>query len=82
MATKMIRPFLDLLHPEDAAYIQSAEGTWYDDIDKRPIRLKSGETGVSGHKESVDQGGFFVSRLKKIIPKTIKERIKNLIRKS
>jgi glycosyltransferase involved in cell wall biosynthesis len=50
MATKMIMPFVNLIDENDAEYIMSEEGsrTWFDNLAKRPIRLKSGEIGKTG----------------------------------
>jgi glycosyltransferase involved in cell wall biosynthesis len=48
-ALRIIIPFLDLIVDEDVDYVMSREGryTWFD-LSKRPLRLKSGETGQSG----------------------------------
>lgn len=50
MATKMILPFIDLIDESDVAYIESKEGSkrWFEDINKRPMRLKTGEVGKTG----------------------------------
>lgn len=50
IATKMILPFIDLIDESDAAYIKSKEGSkrWFKDLNKRPMRLKTGEVGKTG----------------------------------
>lgn len=50
MATKMIMPFINLLEDKDAKYIMTEKGSreWFENTDKRPIRLKSGEIGRNG----------------------------------
>lgn len=50
MATKMISHYIDLLIEEDANYITSEEGSkkWYDGPNRKPVHLKSGETGKTG----------------------------------
>ena len=37
---KVLRPFFDLLIPEDVEYIMSHKDQWYADLRKRPIRVK------------------------------------------
>jgi glycosyltransferase involved in cell wall biosynthesis len=41
-AFKLVSPFIDLLDQLDVAYMKSPEGrdTWFDNIEKRPIKLK------------------------------------------
>jgi len=50
LATKMISHYLHLLTEEDATYVMSEEGSkkWYQDLNKRPLHLKSGEVGTTG----------------------------------
>ena len=50
MATKMISPFLNLIDERDAAYIMSEGGSksWFDNLDKHPIKVKTGELGKTG----------------------------------
>lgn len=44
IATKMIKPFIDLLVDEDADYIMSEKGSrkWFKNLDDKPINIKSG----------------------------------------
>jgi glycosyltransferase involved in cell wall biosynthesis len=44
-----IIPFLDIINDEDIEYI-FGEGrlTWFNDLEKRPIRLNTGEVGIKG----------------------------------
>jgi glycosyltransferase involved in cell wall biosynthesis len=50
MATKMLVNFKHLLHPEDAVYISSAEGSvsWFENFFTRPIRLAHEPLGTTG----------------------------------
>jgi len=47
---QILLPYLDLIHDEDVDYIMSREGryNWYEHLQTRPIRLKSGATGSGG----------------------------------
>lgn len=40
LVLEMLRPFLDLLVPEDVEYIMHHKDRWYADLRKRPIRVK------------------------------------------
>ena len=53
MATKMIKPFLHLLYPQDADYIKSDYGSkhWFIYLAHNPIRLKSNKVGKTGKVE-------------------------------
>jgi len=73
MATKMILNFEDLLNKEDADYIKSEEGsrTWFENLFKKPIRLKSNEKGTTGHIVRLTKENSIKKILKKIIPRYI-----------
>lgn len=66
MATKMIRPYIHLLHPKDAAYIKSDHGSkhWFENLNSHPIRLKSGRHGETGKIEYTK-----LTLCKKLIPR-------------
>lgn len=46
-------PFLDLINDEDVEYMMSRKGryTWFNNLEKRPIKLKSGKDGITGSRE-------------------------------
>jgi len=50
MAGKMIESFMSLISDDDAAYIKSEAGarSWFTNLSRRPIRLKTGEAGKTG----------------------------------
>lgn len=50
LATRMITPYLHLLHEEDAVYIISEEGKkeWFHKLDQHPIKVKSATVGETG----------------------------------
>jgi glycosyltransferase involved in cell wall biosynthesis len=79
MATKMIMPFIDLLCDEDANYIKSEEGskTWFDNFANRPLRLKTGENGITG-TDLPSQRTLVLNKLKKIIPFTLYGKLKKV----
>lgn len=55
-ALQLIIPFIDELAEQDKEYIFSRRGrrAWFDRLDKRPLRLKSGETGTAGVRAHPD----------------------------
>lgn len=77
LATKMISSFIDLIDERDAAYIVSKKGSvsWYYNLAKRPIRLRTGDLGKTGelvHCEAFKTKGFLrrnLSRVKWLIQK-------------
>lgn len=74
MATKMIISYINLVNEEDAKYINSEEGSisWFDNFSKKPIRLKTGETGKTGYNISLQNNNCYY---------IIKRKIKKLIKK-
>jgi glycosyltransferase involved in cell wall biosynthesis len=64
IATKMIMNFIELINEDDAEYIRSGEN-WFDNLSKRPIRLKNGEIGISGHKVILEKSNSLTNVLKK-----------------
>jgi len=50
VALQVMMPFLDQIIEEDVEYIfgKDTRYTWFDDLEKRPIQLRSGETGSGG----------------------------------
>lgn len=53
-ALQVLLPFLDSLNDDDVDYIMGKEGrlTWFDNLQERPLRLKSGLVG--SHGESIN----------------------------
>ena len=66
MATKMIKPFFHLLHPEDVAYIKSDIGSkmWFKNFSNHSLRLKNGKLGKTGRIEYLE-----VTKKRKILKK-------------
>jgi len=84
MATKMIEPFLDQIEEEDKNYILSDAGRriWYDNIEKRPIRVKNIGIGEKGkvaftHEEKIDIAGTKKQSSKQFIKQIIKSFLQN-----
>ncbi|TAH18133.1 MAG: glycosyltransferase [Cytophagales bacterium] len=84
MATKMIEPFLDQIEEEDKNYILSEIGrkTWYDNIEKRPIRVKNigiGEKGkvILTHEEKTAITATKKQSSKQFIKQIIKSFLQN-----
>lgn len=64
--------FLDLIEEEDVDYIMSKEHrySWFDNLEKRPIRLKNSTLGVNGLRTTrLEQKGWFASFVSKAIKK-------------
>jgi glycosyltransferase involved in cell wall biosynthesis len=55
IALQLLIPFLEQLNAQDVDYIMGPSGRliWFDQLDQRPLRLKSGQRGVSGVSEGV-----------------------------
>jgi hypothetical protein len=51
-APHIVLPFVDLVYEKDTDYILGHEGrsTWLENLGSHPIRLSSGETGMTGIK--------------------------------
>jgi len=47
---EFIKPFLDLLVPEDVEYIMAHRDSWFADLDQHPIRVKGLPPGKAGIK--------------------------------
>ena len=91
MATKMIKPFINLLDAEDAKYIMSEKGSreWFDNNDKRPIKLKYSEIGRTGKVVDVNGNplpkkpsnfqimrGKLIGTISRTLPNSIKDGIR------
>ena len=64
VTTRMIMNFIDMINTDDAKYIQSGEN-WFENLSKKPIRLKTGEIGIAGYKIVLKQSNFIIDSLKK-----------------
>jgi len=55
IALQLLIPFLEQLEIRDVNYIMSPKGrlTWFERLDQRPLRLKSGQLGKSGTVEGL-----------------------------
>lgn len=70
MALQILMPFLDQVLEEDVDYMMSRAGRydWFENLDRRPIRLRTGsqgETGVIAHQSLVSRLGhakFLIGR--------------------
>jgi len=84
MATRMITPFLELIDEKDAEYIMSQKGryTWFQNLEKHPIRLKSRDSGSTGFTTNKKSSNFQIMKAKIIgaISRTLPNSIKNIIR--
>lgn len=51
VALQILMPYLDQIVDEDVDYIMSREGryNWFENLDRRPLRLKAGGRGETGH---------------------------------
>jgi len=67
-ALQVVLPFLDLLNDEDVDYIMSRNGryTWVEQLQKRPIRVKSLAVGQSG---TIQEAPFFLRILRRALRK-------------
>lgn len=83
-ATKILIPFIDLINDIDVDYIMSRRGrnSWFTDLKKHPIRLKSGDSGSSGITTSKTQTVFqkIITNTKYLISRVIPNTIKEIIR--
>jgi len=74
VATKMIKPFFHLLHPEDVAYIKSAHGSkhWFENLTNHQIRVKNCRLGEPGRIEytKLTTGKKFLETIKKLLKKS------------
>ena len=73
LALSVLINFLDLIEEEDVDYIMSKEHrySWFDDLEKRPIRLKNSTIGTNGFRtanfdEKKWSAGFISKAVKKI----------------
>ena len=58
IALQLLIPFIEQIRSQDVEYIMGPFGrlTWFDNIDKRPLRLKTGERGVTGIRKGFAAG--------------------------
>jgi glycosyltransferase involved in cell wall biosynthesis len=83
VTTKMLMNFIGLIREDDAKYIQSEEGkNWFNDISAKPIRVRSGDIGVTGYKVSLDPSGTIIKMFKKILPESLKTKLKLILKKT
>jgi glycosyltransferase involved in cell wall biosynthesis len=54
-ALQILSPYLDLLDPGDAEYVVGEIGRtiWFNELGRRPIRLRNGAEGVAGYSTSL-----------------------------
>lgn len=69
VATRMIEPFLYLLHPDDAAYIKGDIGSkmWFKTFSNHPLRAKNGKLGKTGRIENLEE-----TKIRKMLKRTIR----------
>ena len=83
-ALPVLIPFFDLLSIKDIDYIMSRKGrdVWFTNLEKHPVRLKSGESGSVGVTTNKKPSNFQILRAKVIgaISCTLPNSIKELIR--
>jgi glycosyltransferase involved in cell wall biosynthesis len=83
-AIQIIIPFIDLINDKDVDYIMSRKGrdVWFTNLEKRPIRLKSGESGSTGFTTIKKPSKFQIMRAKVIgaLSRTLPSSIKYFIR--
>ncbi len=70
MATKMIANISYLITDEDILHIKN-DATWFDNLSQKPIRLKTGEIGRTGHVVILKRNNPTIETIKKHIPKPI-----------
>jgi glycosyltransferase involved in cell wall biosynthesis len=69
LATRMITPYLELLHEDDAVYIASDVGKreWFHKLDQHPIKVKSATIGKTGKSVNLSHTRRYrLSRFRKI----------------
>lgn len=66
ITTRMIKPYLHLLHPEDAKYIKGDIGSkmWFKMFSSHPLRLKNGKLGKTGRVKNLK-----ITKKRKILSK-------------
>lgn len=83
-ALQILLPFLDMLDQKDVDYIMSRKRRydWFKNLEKHPIRLKSGDSGSTGFTTNIKPSSFQIMRAKVIgaISRTLPSSIKNIIR--
>lgn len=77
VALQILMPFLDQIHKEDIDYIMSSAGRydWFENLDRHPIRLKTGNVGQAGviaHKRMISRLGAARSYLRRVARALIK----------
>lgn len=72
-ALQIVIPYIDLIVDKDINYIVGCKGrrVWFEQLEKRPLRLKSGKVGSVGcvvnPSESSVQRGFSFNLIKKLV---------------
>lgn len=82
MATRMIMNYIDLLDDKDARYIRSEEGSkhWFDGFIDKPLHLRSGERGVTGHVIVVGEPKISIrERVRRMVPRSLWLAVKKIV---
>lgn len=83
-ALQVLLPFLDMLDQKDVDYIMSRKGRydWFENLEKHPIRLKSGDSGSTGFTTNKKSSNFQIMKAKIIgaISCTLPSSIRDIIR--
>jgi len=79
LALQILIPFLDRLSSKDVDYImsRSARKTWFNDLDRRPLRAKTGEKGRAG--EALTMEGKTLDGPKKAVFCRLKDRLQHIL---
>lgn len=81
---QIVLPFLDMFDQKDVDYMMSRKGRydWFENLEKHPIRLKSGDSGSTGFTTIKKPSNFQILRAKVIdaISRTLPNSIKDSIR--
>jgi hypothetical protein len=63
-ALQILLPFLHMIEEVDVEYIMSREArcTWFENLDKRPLRVRNQKVGQTGLLEEVSMSQSVLSR--------------------
>lgn len=89
IASQILIPFLNLIDEKDVYYITSRRGrcSWFNNLEKRPIRVKSGVLGSAGittkKKPTVFQAMLAKGKgaISRILPNTIKKELSEFLKR-
>ena len=79
ISTQILIPFFDLIKDKDVKYILNHREKWFFDLEKRPIHLKSEQSGSAGnrpHKKLDIMSSKLIYSISRILPNSIKEAIR------